>query len=874
MKESVWKKKKEKRGKQMYKKIFLYSAMVLSVASLGIGVGKNVTAESGKKVNTTAINYTAPRDMTYSLVGGEIKGYMRVKRSDGSLEYMITHDFVDKNGSEAYCMDSEKPSPNGHTLALQGKLGDEFYRMYEAGYAKKGNLNGLPVANTEEARAATQYVSWILSNNYKKEDMVWSTPEHSQEEIDRVHKAFDKIWDHVKNGKTTTDTTYDLDKVNETEDDIYYDYKFKTESNKTDGKASVSFDKEIPGMRIINKEGKVISKDALPLNQEITIQIPKGTPTGELKITSEGDIRAVHVFKYGGDAAVQPANSLLSVDDEHKTEEQKINWKLKDIVIGTTATDKADNDKVLAPDSTATVVDEVSYQNLIVGKEYTVIGKLMDKETGKTLIVNGKEVTASGKFTAKKPNGKEPVTFTFNTAGLDGKELVAFETMKEGDKEVATHADINDKGQTVKVDEKTPEIGTTATDKSDNDKVLAPDKSVTINDEVSYKGLVVGKEYKVEGSVMDKTTGKPLVIDGKEITGSAKFTAKAANGKQNVTFTFNTTSLDGKDLVVFENLYLGSKVIANHEDLKDKGQTVQIDKKTPEIGTTATDKADKDKTLATDKKVTVVDEVAYKGLVVGEEYTVAGELMDKTTGKVLTVNGKEVTASAKFKAKTPDGKATVEFTFDTTGLDDKELVAFESLTVNKQEIARHADINDKGQTVKVDKKTPKIGTTATDKADKDKTLAKDQKVTVVDEVSYTGLVVGKEYTVTGKLMDKTTGKELMVNGKAVTGSAKFVAKAPNGKQDVEFTFDTTGLESKELVAFESLTVGGKEVANHTDINDQKQTVAVEKADAPLPQTGSENYGSKGWIGLSLAGIAGLLGLVITFFQAKSKAKAK
>ena len=149
----------------MHKKIFLYSAVVLSMAGLGIGAGKGVAAETGKKV--TSISYTAPKDMQYSLVGGEIKGYMRVKRSDGSKEYMITHDFVDKNGNEAYCMDSEKPSPNGHTLALQGKLGDEFYRMYEVGYAKKGNLNNLPVANTDEARYATQVVSWILSGNFK-----------------------------------------------------------------------------------------------------------------------------------------------------------------------------------------------------------------------------------------------------------------------------------------------------------------------------------------------------------------------------------------------------------------------------------------------------------------------------------------------------------------------------------------------------------------------------------------------------------------------------------------------------------------------------------------------------------------------------------
>lgn len=559
----------------IHKKVFLYSAVVLSMAGLGVGAGKSVANASETKAS---INYTAPKNMEYSLVGGEIKGYMRVKRSDGSLEYMITHDFVDKNGSEAYCMDSEKPSPNGHTLALQGKLGDEFYRMYEAGYSKKGNLNNLPVANIQEARYATQMVSWILSGNFKASDIVWSTPERSQEEIDRVHKAFDIIWKHVQNGKTSTDTTYDLKKVNESEDDIYYNYKFKSEANKTDGKASVSFDKDIPGMRILNKDGKVISKDHLPLNQEIIIQIPKGTPTGELKIRSEGDIKAVHVFKYGGYSAVQPANSLISVDDEHKTDEQKINWKLKDVVIDTTATDKADNDKILAPDTMATVVDNVSYQNLIVGKGYTVTGKVMDKETGKSLVIDGKEVTASGKFTAKTPNGKQDVEFTFDTTGLDGKKLVVFESMTADNKEVATHVDINDEEQTIEVDKKTPEIGSTATDKADKDKTLANNQKVTVNDEVAYKGLVVGKEYTVTGKLMDKETGKALLVDGKEVTGTAKFVTKTPDGKVNVEFTFNTTGLENKELVAFESVKIGEKVIATHADLNDKGQTVKVNK--------------------------------------------------------------------------------------------------------------------------------------------------------------------------------------------------------------------------------------------------------------------------------------------------------
>lgn len=559
----------------IYKKVFLYSAVVLSVAGLGVGAGKGVVNATETKAS---ISYTAPEKMKYTKIGDEIKGYIRVKRPNGELEYMVTHDFVDSNGNEAYCMDSEKPTPNGHNLALQGKLGDEFYRMYEAGYAKKGDLNGLPVANVQEARYATQIVSWLLSNNFKTSDIVWSTPEHSQAEIDRVHKAFDIIWNHVQNGKTSTDTTYNLKKVNESEDDIYYNYKFKSEANKTDGKASVSFDKEISGMRILNKDGKEISKDNLPLNEEITIQIPKGTPTGELTITSEGDIKTVHVFKYGGNSSVQPANSLISVDDEHKTENQKISWKLRNIVIGTTAKDKADNDKVLAPDTTATIVDEVTYENAIVGEEYTVTGKLMDKETEKPLLIDGKEVTGTTTFIAEKPNGKVPVEITFDTTGLDGKEYVVFESMTANNKEVAVHADINDEGQSIEVGEKKPEIGTIATDKADKDKILANNQKVTVNDEVSYKGLVVGEEYTVTGKLMDKSTEKALLVDGKEVTGTAKFVAKTPDGKVNVEFTFDTTGLENKELVAFESLKVGGKEIAVHADLNDKGQSIKVDK--------------------------------------------------------------------------------------------------------------------------------------------------------------------------------------------------------------------------------------------------------------------------------------------------------
>ena len=97
-----------------------------------------------------------------------------------------------------------------------------------------------------------------------------------------------------------------------------------------------------------------------------------------------------------------------------------------------------------------TIQDKVEYKDLQVGKEYTVKGKLMNKETNKPLVVNGKEVTAETKFTPTEANGFITLDFTFDATGLEEKEVVVFEELLKDGKVVTTHADINDKGQTVK----------------------------------------------------------------------------------------------------------------------------------------------------------------------------------------------------------------------------------------------------------------------------------------------------------------------------------------------------------------------------------------------------------------------------------------
>ncbi|MEC0026374.1 VaFE repeat-containing surface-anchored protein, partial [Bacillus cereus] len=243
-----------------------------------------------------------------------------------------------------------------------------------------------------------------------------------------------------------------------------------------------------------------------------------------------------------------------------------------------------------------------------------------------------------------------------------------------------------------------------------------------------------------------------------------KFTAKEKNGFVTLDFTFVGAEQQGREVVVFEDLLHEGQVIATHADINDVGQTVRFVE--PSIKTTATNKADGSKELDASKSVTIQDKVEYKDLQVGKEYTLKGKLMNKETNKPFVVNGKEVTVETKFTPKEANGSITLDFTFDATGLEEKEVVVFEELLKDGKVVTTHADINDKGQTVKFVK--PSVKTTATNKADGGKEIHSKDSITIQDKVEYTNLVVGKEYTVKGKLMNKAINKPLLVDGKEVT----------------------------------------------------------------------------------------------------------
>ena len=262
----------------------------------------------------------------------------------------------------------------------------------------------------------------------------------------------------------------------------------------------------------------------------------------------------------------------------------------KEISIHTTATSK-DGEKTILAGKEVTIVDTVKLDGLTKGTKYQLKGWQMLKEENAELIIDGKRVENDYTFIADDEEMKVEISYTFNASALGGKNLVTFEELydlsnPEEPVKVVEHKDIEDDGQTVLITERIIKIHTTATDK-DGNKELEAGKDVTIIDTVTLEGLEVGTQYKLVGWQMLKEESAELLINGKRVESDYMFTADSETMKVEVAFTFDATSLDGKQLVTFEELYDLSnpdepKKVTEHKDIEDKGQTITFKEKPEE----------------------------------------------------------------------------------------------------------------------------------------------------------------------------------------------------------------------------------------------------------------------------------------------------
>lgn len=236
---------------------------------------------------------------------------------------------------------------------------------------------------------------------------------------------------------------------------------------------------------------------------------------------------------------------------------------------------------------------EVIKNNLIYG---SVKGLKIDRETQE--VIKGATFGLFKSDTTEFTEDKAILTavtdengvFVFNNIPY-GEYLIKELKAADGylDNEDVFTVTIKDNEQVVEltaINDKVPELKTMATVNGKKEAVAKGE--ITIKDTVEYKHLVPNTEYVIKGTLMDKSTGKPFKVKGKEITSTVKFVPDKADGKVEVTFTFDGSAIKkDTELVVFETLYRDDVELTAHADIDDKGQTVTIVPPTPKTPKTS-----------------------------------------------------------------------------------------------------------------------------------------------------------------------------------------------------------------------------------------------------------------------------------------------
>lgn len=261
------------------------------------------------------------------------------------------------------------------------------------------------------------------------------------------------------------------------------------------------------------------------------------------------------------------------------------------------------------------------------------------------------------------------------------------------------------------------------------------------------------------------------------------------------------------------------------------------------------------------EEITIQDDVMLSGLTPGESYRIEGILMNKKTmtpfytlpmeevesielkyPTVQVTMGEEVSTSYTFVANNYWEMHTLDFTFKGSDITEvTDIVVFEYVYVEDELVAEHTDFNDTDQTVSY--ANTSIGT----KASAPQYYEVGDVAEVIDMVMYENVIPDTKYTVEGILMDRETEEPFEINGDIVTSTLEFVPTEEEGEVELNFPFEITeDMGDLNLVVFETMyNEEGYQVAEHTDINDEDQTVLIKAMDIDIPKTG--DYSNVMWL---------------------------
>lgn len=448
---------------------------------------------------------------------------------------------------------------------------------------------------------------------------------------------------------------------------------------------------------------------------------------------------------------------------------------------------------------------------------------------------------------------------------MKGKRLTSFVFAVYNGKIVFKHTDPNSAEQSFSFSS----LRTKFLDDKNGTHATMLTEDVHQTDTVTLDGLTEGEKFTLEGVVYNKSTRKPMLVDGKQVTYSIDFTAKGNSEEVALKYQYNGLKSDAyhkdknDDLVSFVYLYKDGILIDKEEDFDSFDQTIKL----PSCGTSASDGITKLHVGYASKTAIFRDTVDYYNLIVGDWYSTKLVLHlnkdGKDAGPLKDANGNLITATVKFQAKTTNGSVPVEVKYDASLLAGETVVAFETITTKGYEVCAHADITDEGQSVHY----PELKTSAKNSKDNSQHVKEGEIAKIVDTVNYSKLDSSIAYKVVTEAWDYNTQQIVVSDGKEVRKVTQLHVdskKPKNGSFDVSMSFKTDGLGKHRIVIFEYVYDNkGNLISKEADFDAESQTIYIDKT--------PNKTGDRTAMFLSI--LAGMLGLgVVTLFVTRRKKK--
>jgi len=411
--------------------------------------------------------------------------------------YCIEHDVSAKTGTSAQVGDFASYLGSNHFVdpAIQGKVLWVLAHSYPAvSLADFGEAIGAPGISRNDAIEATQYAIWRYT------DLAWDASWPFESADSEAAYWYLVNGANASPGLSLDDLQVTASVTAPATPQVAGSLVGPFVVSTNQPTASVTVD---PAVTVVDADGAVIDTDAVVDGQEIYLDLRGSTAAGSATVTvsaqgtsATGKVISVPTSNGGTPTEADHAQSIILVSPATKntTDEASVQWSAAPgeplPSIGTSLVDASDQDRILAWGG-GTVVDTVAYRNLVPGREYTLVGELMNKADGSPTGITG-----STAFTPSSADGSVDVTFEV-PAGYAGQVLVAFEELYEGadatGTPVAEHKDINDAAQTVTLEDEptTPVVPTKPKVTTETSKAKAT-PGARIFDKVRISGFVPG----------------------------------------------------------------------------------------------------------------------------------------------------------------------------------------------------------------------------------------------------------------------------------------------------------------------------------------------------------------------------------------------